>query len=180
MSDKKPKIVDDIVSELREKYASYYYCEESTRRDGEYPEGFDVIDTRKLADSIEEAVKRERAAFDCECAGIAELAAKEEAARHKPGNAAAMREALVAIRDCIKEHPCQLDEDAVFEIVTKALNEKPRNCDLFGGDPKMLNTAWFDWTASPSGHDAIGVAKMTFAGWLLAPAAKRKGENDGR
>ena len=43
----------------------------------------------EIADRIEAALKRERAAFDCECAGIAELAAKEEAARHKPGNVAA-------------------------------------------------------------------------------------------
>ena len=98
MSDEKPKTADDIVSELREKYASHYYCEDSTRRDGEYPEGFDVIDTRKLADSIEEAVKRERASFDCECAGIAELAAKEEAARHKPA-----WQALARIGDAIQQ-----------------------------------------------------------------------------
>ena len=90
MSDEKPKTADDIVSELREKYASYYYCEESTRRDGEYPEGFDVIDTRKLADSIEEAVKRERASFDCECADIAFLAAEDAMKRYAPG----LREAL--------------------------------------------------------------------------------------
>ena len=98
MSDEKPKTTDDIVSELREKYASYYYCEESTRRDGEYPDGFDVIDTRKLADSIEAALKRERASFDCECAGIAELAAKEEEARHKPA-----WQALARIGDAIQQ-----------------------------------------------------------------------------
>lgn len=55
-----------------------------------------------------------------------------------------------------------------------ALAEPARNCDLFGGDPKMLNTAWFDWTASPSGHDANGVAKMTFAGWLLSKQSTKK------
>ena len=71
--------------------------------------------------------------------------------------------------------------ERILEVVNTALSAPARNCDLFGGDPKMLNTAWFDWTASPSGHDAIGVAKMTFAGWLLAQAAelKKDGKGDG-
>lgn len=115
------------------------------------------------------------------------------------GNAAAMHEALVKIRrelntycngctllDRMTEDPpdytCLRDSLLEIErIVAAALSAPARNCDLFGGDPKMLNTAWFDWTASSSGHDAIGVAKMTFAGWLLAPAAelKKEGKGDG-
>ena len=49
---------------------------------------------------------------------------------------------------------------------------EPRNCDTFGGDFKMLHTAWFDWTGSPSGQNADGTAKMSFAEWLLAPVQK--------
>ena len=60
-----------------------------------------------------------------------------------------------------------------------ALLKPPRNCDRFGGDYKMLHMAWFDWTGSPSGQNADGTVKLTFAEWLLAPATERKGEADG-
>lgn len=113
---------------------------------------------------------------------------------YTPGNAAALREALeaahkfvytacrqnidVMVKDKHGERVVK-SKDVLYKIYS-ALSAPPRNCDLFGGDPKMLNTAWFDWTASPSGHDANGAAKMTFAGWLLAPAAERKGEDYGK
>ena len=109
---------------------------------------------------------------------------------YTPGNAAALRSALEKVRFYLPYFSQYMRlhwEDAeaggyyerILEVVNAALSAPARNCDLFGGDPKMLNTAWFDWTASPSGHDAIGVAKMTFAGWLLAPAAERKKECKG-
>ena len=55
----------------------------------------------------------------------------------------------------------------------RALEEPPRNCDRFGGDPKMLHTAWFDWSGSPSGCNPDGTVKLTFGEWLLA--TKKKG-----
>ena len=102
------------------------------------------------------------------------------------GNVAAIREALeLALDALISWLNGTIDRTAnreTIKAIRAALSAPARNCDLFGGDPKMLNTAWFDWTASPSGHDAIGVAKMTFAGWLLAPAAelKKDGKGDGK
>ena len=56
-----------------------------------------------------------------------------------------------------------------------ALAEPVRNCDRFGGDCKLLNAAWFDWTGSPSGQNADGTVKLTFAEWLLAPATGKEG-----
>ena len=58
-------------------------------------------------------------------------------------------------------------------IVNRALTAPPRNCDRFGGDYKMLHTAWFDWTGSPSGQNPDGTAKMGFGEWLLAPIDAR-------
>lgn len=72
--------------------------------------------------------------------------------------------------------PFRLTDSDWFADFTKraeALAGKPlRNCDRFDGDYKMLHTAWFDWTGSPSGQNADGTVKMTFAEWLLAPAQK--------
>ncbi len=98
------------------------------------------------------------------------------------GNAAAMREALLRC-DAIAQLPEVRNEQSIKDmrnIIAAALAAPARNCDMFSGDYMMLNTAWFDWTGSPSGHLPDGTAKMTFAAWLLAPAAERKGECDGK
>lgn len=97
-------------------------------------------------------------------------------------NSAAIREALEKCRD-LAETIWQSEggEDVSAEIaelkdrIDAALAKPARNCDRFGGDYKMLHTAWFDWTGSPSGQNPDGTAKMAFGEWLLAPAIKKGG-----
>ena len=81
-------------------------------------------------------MKRERAAFDCECAWIAELAAKEEAARHTPGNAAAIYAALVKIHDLTNalDEKCGVDPVEIRDIARAALSAPARQCDV--GSPE--------------------------------------------
>jgi hypothetical protein len=91
------------------------------------------------------------------------------------GDMAAMRDALESARDLILPHCNGSTEFAkgCGETVNKIMNalaKPPRNCDLFGGDPKMLYTAWFDWTASPSGMNDDGTVKLTYGEWLLVRA----------
>lgn len=92
------------------------------------------------------------------------------------GDMAAMRIALENARSLIFEgietevkddikHPFHL-EFAIAKI-NKALSKPPRNCDRFGGDPKMLYTAWFVWSASSSGMNDDGTVKLTYGEWLL-------------
>ena len=97
------------------------------------------------------------------------------------GSQMKMREALVAIKDTINElrerNPNVVDcvRDAIGMIenwTDAALSEPPRNCDMFGGNLKRLNTAWFDWTGTPSGQNPDGTVRMTFGEWLLATAEK--------
>lgn len=91
------------------------------------------------------------------------------------GDMAAMRDALESARDLILPH-CNGGTEfakACGKTVNKIMNalaKPPRNCDLFGGDPKMLYTAWFDWTASPSGMNDDGTVKLTYGEWLLERA----------
>lgn len=83
-----------------------------------------------------------------------------------------LREALEAARDLLLP---QCNGGTTFakacgETVNKimdALSAPPRNCDLFGGNYKMLHTAWWDWTCSPSGTNPDGTVKLTFGEWLL-------------
>ena len=88
------------------------------------------------------------------------------------GDIAAMREALELARDLILPQ-CNGGTEfakACGETVNKIMNalaKPPRNCDLFGGDPKMLHTAWFDWTASSRGMNDDGTVKLTYGEWLL-------------
>ena len=93
------------------------------------------------------------------------------------GNIVAMREALTDIsrgletkmKDC--PDSVTAHEMAIYKRCKAALAKKPcRNCDMFGGDYKMLHTAWFDWTGSPDGHNDDGTVKMPFGEWLLAKA----------
>ena len=89
------------------------------------------------------------------------------------GNMAAMREALVEARKVIKAMGGYWARETL-PIIDTALSAPPRNCDLYGGDYKMLHTAWFDWTGSPSGQNKDGTVKMDFSEWLLAPANKNE------
>ena len=84
------------------------------------------------------------------------------------GNIAAIRDALLMVKKLFDGRI--MFQPAIREahkVVRVALAEPPRNCDLFGGDPKMLHTAWFDWTASPSGMNDDGTVKLTYGEWLL-------------
>jgi hypothetical protein len=90
------------------------------------------------------------------------------------GDIAAMRGALEKVIEIANREWNAFRETAAMfemrEICTAALSARPRNCDLFGGDPKMLHTAWFDWTASPSGMNDDGTVKLTYGEWLLERA----------
>jgi hypothetical protein len=90
------------------------------------------------------------------------------------GDIAAMREALKKVIEIAKREWNAFRETAAMfemrEICTAALSTPPRNCDLFGGDPKMLHTAWFNWTASPSGMNDDGSIKLSYGEWLLVRA----------
>ena len=97
------------------------------------------------------------------------------------GDCAKMREALSAALDMIfdlqvcNRSPIANSVYAVRRKIKAALAAPPRNCDRFGCDYKMLHTAWFDWTGSPSGQNPDGTVKLTFAEWLLAPATEQEG-----
>lgn len=187
----KRETLADIVAESRTR------SREVKEAFGGRPEGVEnMLDI--WADRIEATWKREMTEAEANALAVGGLVEAERQrvviSKKKTttiGNAAALRSALEKVRFYLPYFLQYMRlhwEDAeaggyyerILEVVNAALSAPARNCDLFGGDPKMLNTAWFDWTASPSGHDTNGAAKMTFAGWLLAPAAERKGDGDGR
>lgn len=92
-------------------------------------------------------------------------------------NMAAMRHAIeTAIGDLQSSLEMTPDERQFMARYLKAAIDKPaRNCDKFQGDYKMLYTAWFDWTGSPSGQNPDGTVKMSFPEYLLAPATTKGG-----
>lgn len=105
---------------------------------------------------------------------FAELADRIDVA--SVGNCAAMRHAIaIAVGDLQSNLEMTPDERQFMARYLKAAIDKPaRNCDKFQGDFKMLYTAWFDWTGSPSGQNPDGTVKMAFGEWLLAPAIKER------
>ena len=94
-------------------------------------------------------------------------------------NMAAMRDALRFTINQIDKNPDRLSAGQLLCIIgdkaEAALAWDPRNCDMFGGDAKMLHTAWFDWTGSPRGHNDDGTVKLTFGEWLLVKADRNGG-----
>lgn len=154
MSDK-PEMSADIEAELRELSESAKYAKYSEYQPTVYGKPI-ALYFAELADRIKAVVKQELC------------------------NGAAMREALSTAIILLKV--CEWPDDApmqdiaeVMDKIEKAFFAPSRNCDRFGGDYKMLHTAWFDWTGSPSGQNADGTVKLTFAEWLLAPATEKEG-----
>lgn len=86
---------------------------------------------RRVADRLEAALKRERA----EARVFWTKKCRETITEHDRycspvGNAAAVREALVAISDALCEHPYDHDDDELVNIANAALSEPPRQCDV--------------------------------------------------
>ena len=138
--------IEDVVKNLR-------YRAEGRRKSGKLlqidDKMFDLI-----ADDIETAIKRER-----------------EAA----GNAAAMRAALDEIRVAAMSD-YEPDADYLIEKCNAALTSPPRNCDLFGGDPKKLHDLWWEWSGDLKNCNADGTVKFTYGEWLLKLADAKGGE----
>ena len=91
---------------------------------------------REFADSIEAAAKREKAAIEADALAVGgAVGGMVEAARHKPSNAAAMREALEAARDLLLPRCnggtafARVCGETVNKIMD-ALSAPPRNCDV--------------------------------------------------
>ncbi len=145
---------------------------------------------RREADRLEAALKREKAAIEADAltvGGMVEASRKRELftktrktdnsgaaiyTNDNSGDRAKLRKALENIAEaffvgCDNRHYARLTESD-YQIINTALAAPPRNCDLFGGDYKMLHTAWWDWTGSPSGKNPDGTLKLAFGKWLLA------------
>lgn len=110
------------------------------------------------------------------------------------GNAAAMRESLVAIRKALLLDsgmgPCTEFHAEVDRLTATALSTPARNCDVFGSEAERRDAfiAWYNETFDLKGSDAIDTCDLKhdvdgilhdYIYWLLAPAAERKGEVDG-
>jgi len=167
MSDK-PETSADITAEIR-------------ARAGAWPEPALTKYDMTLADRVDAAVKRECIEAATRAATQGVKLTNEKYANMPIGNTAAMRQALEKCHDLadaiwqseggedVSSEICELKDRIAAALL--ALGQ-PRNCDMFGGDHKMLRTAWFDWTGSPSGQNPDGTVKLTFSKWLLEKAVR--------
>lgn len=131
-------------------------------------------DLLNYADRIEAAWRRERAEIEANALSVGGIV---EAARHKPGNAAAMREALETIHfkvNCLDEE-CGVDPVEIRDIARAALSKPARNCDRFNRKDPVLakNEAVQHWQNETD-------CAVDFGQWLFAQAEEQKGECDGR
>lgn len=192
----KRETLADIVAEMRRNGDAW--CED---RSTNKTECLGLI-TLKYADRIEAAWRREKSEIEANALAVGGIV---EAARHNEcgtpttekssavGNAAEMREALDEILERIDtwrtdgsmEH---WQYSQLFDIADAALSAPARNCDKFVSQPEM-SRAYEEYRKSSMKNYGNGLTgrvptvkqkPMTYDEWLLAPAAERKGETDGR
>ena len=90
------------------------------------------------------------------------------------GNAAAWFKALQEIQLVCWKAGGAIRYDVACGIIKAtsraALSAPPRNCDLFGGDPKKLHELWWEWSGDLKNCNADGTVKLTYGEWLLVRA----------
>lgn len=101
---------------------------------------------RNYADRLEAAIKREKAAIEADALAAGGIV---EAERYKPGNAAAMREALKQVNELndlwfdtftLSDGATSI-HDEIENIISAALAAPPRNCDV--GTPEEQEDRFF-------------------------------------
>ena len=175
----KRETLADIVAEMRTR------SREVKEAFGERPDGVEnMLDI--LANRIEAVAKRgitEAEANALSVGGIVEAARKREREHvtgcHGFDNAAAIYAALVKIHDLTNalNEECGVDPVEIRDIARAALSKPARNCDMFNDRRSAFeyfrdNELWK--------YNRGLSAEYWFSEWLLAPAAERKGEGDGR
>ena len=179
MSDEKQETIADIVKDLRRQSDSESaFATELRRTDDDvdfasaacYAE--DAKYLARIADRIEAAWKREKAEIEANALAFGGVV---EAARHTPGNAAALREALeLALDALISWLNGTIDRTTnreTIKAIRAALSAPARNCDRFDGDIDKLREA----CARERGLNPEEDFPEVFCEWLLS---KAKGENN--
>ncbi len=156
----------DIIAEMRE-----YAARCRNENFGTAPEceaHYNEDDVDALADRLEAARKREREAAEArqlnECVVVREEEASEW--RKRTGNAAAMREAILAIKSVNDGRPHDAAGYEINDIIEEALAEPPRNCDMFA----KWHEAWDAFRAEYGGPTDPGETAYYFGVWLFAQA----------
>ena len=151
----------EIVEEMRKRMKSHYYSREGRNLMWQY------------FDRIEAAAKREREAWEeaaCRCVSEAVMSGKVAVVHPTSekssavGSAAAMREAMVKIKDINGGRPDDAAGYEINDIIDAALSAPPRNCDRFGGDIDKLREACLRERGLNPEDD--------FPEWLLAPSTE--------
>ncbi len=93
------------------------------------------------------------------------------------GNAAAMREALVWMKERMTAaiYDGSFDCDEALDKIDAALSAPARNCDVEYADRVEMYGAFKDWCKA-KGHTMEPMLVYDAFDWLLAHAAERKGE----
>lgn len=140
-----------------------------------------VLNAKAALDSLEAEANREKAEAEADALAVGGIV---EAARHKPGNAAAMREALEELvnhhcRNCPEDtqYGCGVNiggllgfKCTLLKQARAALSAPARNCDVYTHDEAL--EVW----AAENENERNGC----FDEWLYHVAAERKGEGDGK
>ena len=135
-----------------------------------------------LAERLEAAWKREKAEVEADALNVGAVVATTEKSL-AVGNAAALREALCDIVMLTMKVGYSIHGDVACGIIASkakhALSAPARNCDMQYKDRVEMYGAFKDWCKA-KGHTMEPMLAYDAFDWLLALAAERKGDGDGR
>ena len=177
------KRLNEVLAEMRREVGDGEdtYCGQRIIR------SMDGVRVRQYCDRIEAAWKRDEERAVEHATRHAEAVARDNCRDcvHNPkgknyegGNAAVMREACVNIAGYAQTAKCHTEDghilgylDQIEKWAKSAISAPARNCDR--PECATSKAAQDVWRKEDGG-------KTPYYEWILAPAAERKGENDGR
>ena len=122
----------DIVAEMRDEMTGTHYVADGMIESLHRAQS----ELRALADRLEAALKREKDEIEADALAAGGIV---EAERHKPGNAAAMREALKEIDRVVFDKRRHTKEEVeAHRLATEALTVPPRNCDVGTAEEQLF------------------------------------------
>ena len=141
----------------------------------------------EIADRLEAAYKREKAAIEADALAVGGIVEAER--QRKRGNSAALRNALnlcvdemcARCRDLAKARgnpaPC-LNGCEPVRKAKAALAAPPRNCERFGSSTQA-RAEWYKTEVLPRVEGVVSGVEPPFVDWLFAPATEKEGGNNG-
>lgn len=164
--------VDDVIESM-ERFASRHWMHDEGQNVREFAARLKAAWKRDEERAVEHATRHAEAVARDNCRDCVH---NPSGKNYEGGNAAAMREALIWMKERMIAaiHDGSLDCSEALNKIEDALKKPARNCDMFGTDNTEAELAYEEYCEKSEIEESITGAFE----WLFA-LAERKGESNG-